>query len=354
MPRRKRISFEQRQRIVRAYENDGEDYLIVSDTLGVNRSTARSIVARYLRDGRIRERPRGGANNVRVDDEMRDCLQDILNENCLLTLTQMNEELRRRLPAKHRIHHRTVARTLEGMLFSLKLARPLPADRNRPDVIQKRYDYANWFMGHAVVNHCVFIDECGFNIWTSRSQGRARIGERAYRQVCGQRGRNITIALAISPTSGLIFHTAVIGGMNRVRFNDFLAETRRHLDPDERVIVIYDGAPAHNNPEYPNDETTELKKLPPYSPFLNIVEQAISALKAAIKADISRPEIQQAMCNRQEARRQGIPLGQYRTQLLLEALHRNVGTITVAKCGQWYRFMQTYIPRSMNREQIEG
>ena len=310
MPRRKRISFEQRQRIVRAYENDGEDYLIVSDTLGVNRSTARSIVARYLRDGRIRERPRGGANNVRVDDEMRECLQDILNENCLLTLAQMNEEL------------------------------------------QKRHDYANWFMGHAVVNHCVFIDECGFNIWTSRSQGRARIGERAYRQVCGQRGRNITITLAVSPTSGLIFQTAMIGGMNRVRFNDFLAETRRNLDPDERVIFIYDGAPAHTNPENPDDENTELKKLPPYSPFLNIVEQAISALKAAIKADISRPEIQQAMCNRQEARRQGTPLGQYRTQLLLEALHRNVGTITVAKCGQ-YRFMQTYIPRAMNREQIE-
>jgi len=35
---------------------------------------------------------------------------------------------------------------------------------------------------------------------------------------------------------------------------------------------------------------TELKKLPPYSPFLNVVEQSISTLKAAIKADISRPE----------------------------------------------------------------
>ena len=33
---------------------------------------------------------------------------------------------------------------------------------------------------------------------------------------------------------------------------------------------------------------SELKKLPPYSPFLNIVKQAISALKLAIKADISR------------------------------------------------------------------
>ena len=51
------------------------------------------------------------------------------------------------------------------MLFHVKLARPVPADRNHPDVIQKRLDYANWFMGHAVVNHSVFIDECGYNFW---------------------------------------------------------------------------------------------------------------------------------------------------------------------------------------------
>ena len=37
------------------------------------------------------------------------------------------------------------------------------------------------------------------------------------------------------------------------------------------------------------------------------------------------------MNNRNEARRQGIPLGHYRTQLLMEALQRNAGTITVAK-----------------------
>ena len=45
---------------------------------------------------------------------------------------------------------------------------------------------------------------------------------------------------------------------------------------------------------------------PPYSPFLNIVEQAISSLKAAIKADLSRPAEQESMNNREEARRQGI------------------------------------------------
>ena len=67
---------------------------MVADTIGVNRSTARGIVPQYIREDRIQERPRGGRNRVRVDDEIRDCLEEIINENCLLTLYQINRELR--------------------------------------------------------------------------------------------------------------------------------------------------------------------------------------------------------------------------------------------------------------------
>ena len=70
--------------------------------------------------------------------------------------------------------------------------------------------------------------------------------------------------------------------------------------------------------------------------------------KAAIKVDISRPEQQEQMNNREKARRQGIALGNFRTHLLLHTLQRNIDTITAAKCGQWYRLMQTYIPRCLN------
>ena len=136
---------------------------MVADTIGINRSTARSIVARYIREGRIVERPRGGgASNVCVDNEMKDCLNYILNDDCMLTLAQINQELRRRLPRKPRIYDRTVARTLHGMLFRFKIARHQPAERNRPDVIQKRHDYTDWFMGQAIVSHTVFVDECGY------------------------------------------------------------------------------------------------------------------------------------------------------------------------------------------------
>ena len=79
------------------------------------------------------------------------------------------------------------------------------------------------------------------------------------------------VALAVSPVNGLVFHSAYIGGMNACRFNDFLAQTRQNLNPDEGVIFIYDGAPAHGNPAIPA-ANTELEMLLAYSPFLNIVE----------------------------------------------------------------------------------
>ena len=105
--------------------------------------------------------------------------------------------------------------------------------------------------------------------------------------------------------------------MNRERFADFLTQTRLNVDPEEDVIFINDGAPAHNNPLVPA-ANTELKKLPPCSPFLNIVEQAISALKGAIKAYISRPEFQYLMGDREAARNRQLRLGEFRMNLLKE------------------------------------
>ena len=108
-----------------------------------------------------------------------------------------------------------------------------------------------------------------------------------------RRGRNLTMTMAISPINGLVFSSAALSRINAARFDNFLAQARTNLDPDEEVIFVYDGAPAHQNPVIPAPNT-ELKMLPPHSPFPNIVEQVISCLKAAIKANISRSETQNA------------------------------------------------------------
>ena len=87
---RKRIGQEDKGRLVCAYKAPEQDYLAIADHLGINHSTARGIIARYLRENKVDERPHGERNHVKVDEEMRRCLEAILNKNCMLTLTAIN------------------------------------------------------------------------------------------------------------------------------------------------------------------------------------------------------------------------------------------------------------------------
>ena len=203
-----------------------------------------------------------------------------------------------------------------------------------------------------MVGHCVFIDECGYNIWTARSYGQAAVGDRAYRQVCRQRG-NATIVIAVSPRAGLVHHPAQIGGMTALRFQDFLVQTHQRLPPNSQVFFIYKNPPAHRNAINPG-ANSKLKPLPTYSPFLKKVAQAMSCLKGTIKAHLSGPGQQCTRGDRDEARRQDLPLGQFRKRLPLGATTRNINAITPQKCMQWYNHVQTCLPRCLNREEIQG
>ena len=127
---------------------------------------------------------------------------------------------------------------------------------------------------------------------------------------------NVTVTLAVSLINGSRLPLCSSWGMNAQIFSEVLRHTRQCLNPNWHVVFIYEGASAHGNPDSLGIDVA-LRMLPAYSPFLNIVEQAISTHKAAIKADISHPEIQTRMNDREEARRQGVTLGDYRGQLLL-------------------------------------
>ena len=45
---------------------------------------------------------------MKVDDDIKQCLHDTVDDNCVLTLTEINTELTRRLPRKpqRRLHGR--------------------------------------------------------------------------------------------------------------------------------------------------------------------------------------------------------------------------------------------------------
>ena len=313
--RYRRITNEDRRRLIEAFEDNDMDYLEMADRLGVKRQTARLIVATFLRSGRSDKLPRGGQRNAKIDDEMKGRLREVLNANPLATLEQMKTDLEASLPNKPHVSTSTIARTLDGMMYTSKLVEDVPRQRNEQRVVDNRAEYAQWFMEEGVVGKSVFIDECGYNVWTRRTYDRAPRGQPARRVVSGQRGRNLNVTLAVAPDVGLVHHTMAQETVTREGFEGFLVDTARRcqevFQENDRVFLIFDNARPHVNAQLPEGmDNITLKRLPPYSPFLNPVENAHSAFKA-------RPVWQRRVDDREAAQEEGINLQQLRLNLLL-------------------------------------
>ena len=105
---------------------------MITDVLGIKRCTARKILARANSQDdpeELPERPRGGARNTKVDEEMKAKISEILDRNPAITLQNLNRELRRQLPSKPTITDRHLGRICHGMLYTLKKLEVAPIDR---------------------------------------------------------------------------------------------------------------------------------------------------------------------------------------------------------------------------------
>ncbi|XP_022090373.1 uncharacterized protein LOC110979129 [Acanthaster planci] len=95
-----------RNRLIDAFEDVDADYPQVAETLVIKHSTARSVFAVYLRDGRRNKLPKGGPQNEKIDEGTKDALLRYVDDNPLLTVRQLNDHLRTNLPDKPvRGHH---------------------------------------------------------------------------------------------------------------------------------------------------------------------------------------------------------------------------------------------------------
>ena len=149
------------------------------------------------------ERQRGGSRQQlkKIDQEMKRGAVEIVEGHPAFTLTQILEELFRRLPEKPRISLTSLANILDGQFISVKKLEDAPTDRNRFSVKEERRDFALWLTTEGINQNLVYVDESGFNLFIRRTRGRARIGQRAVRQVLNSRGKNLNLLLAIGPIS---------------------------------------------------------------------------------------------------------------------------------------------------------
>ena len=276
-----------------------------------------------------------------------------------MTLSQLNAQLRADLPNKPFVTTSTIARTLDGMLITLKLAEDVPEQRNAPRILDARLIFGNWFLQVGVLAHTVYIDETGYNVWTRRSYGRAPCGVPARRVVHGQRGKQVNITFAISGGVGLVAHRISSETVTRATFEEFLATTvqqcRMVFPAGERIYLIYDNARPHIRAQLPpNAGNFTIKMLPLYSPFLNPTEMAHSAFKAGVKRTLGLPEWQERFGDQAAAVQAGVNLQVWRSLRLQEVAALNIGEVTPAKCTAWYNHSQTYLPRCLGRQVIDG
>jgi len=130
----------------------------------------------------------------------------------------------------------------------------------------------------------VFIDETGTTTNMARLRGRAKRGRRVVGRVPWGHWKVLTFVAALrcdQITAPFVIDRA----MTRAIFVEYL---RQCLAPTLRPgdIVVMDNLPAHKGPlvqQIIAAAGAELRYLPPYSPDLNPIEQAIAKLKAHLR-----------------------------------------------------------------------
>ncbi len=355
---RNRVPLNDRQRLVDAYEA-GDDYLDLAQRIGINYNTARSIIRVWLRDGRVEVQQQGGAHNVVVTAEMDDSIRDIALAEPFTTLTNIQQRLLLQFPDTP-VSVSTIARHLDGHCISTKIAgkdADVPFERNRQATIERRGLYAQWLAELGINERLIYIDESGYNVYTRRTKGRALVGERVRREAC-PRGRNMIVILAINQEMGLVHHRLGQFTVTRDVFQDFvnnlIAQTVDLFPGEDTIHIVYDGARPHLNIAIPEQHHGRfvLHMLPPYSPFLNPVEQAHSCFKAGVKNELARLEVQLELVDDTARRAAGQTQQQWRSNILLRIGQNCLALVTRAKCAAWCGRVHRYIPMAIARQQI--
>ena len=122
-------------------------------------------------------------------------------------------------------------------------------DVNCKDITHARREYGEWIIQawNEPDHEMIFIDESAFNLWLSRTRGRARQGGRAVRIVGDSRcskGANFTLILAVSNTRGHIHHAVFHGGTNADHFNNWLRRVSEVAGNGD-VTFVLDNVPCH-------------------------------------------------------------------------------------------------------------
>jgi transposase len=138
--------------------------------------------------------------------------------------------------------------------------------------------------GELCAKRLVFVDEMGSNTSLHELYAYSPRGQRAYRSVARNRGKNTTLLSSMS-LRGIGPSMVVEGAVDGAVFEGYLREM---VVPalEEGDVMVMDNLSAHKGEgvrELIESTGAEVLYLPPYSPEFNPIEEAFSKIKNLLR-----------------------------------------------------------------------
>ncbi|XP_006800340.2 uncharacterized protein LOC102791730 [Neolamprologus brichardi] len=297
--------------------------------------TVAGIIRTFRNENRIARRPdAGGRGRMFTADQ----------ETHIVNMVIANNSIRLREIQQHIIEDDTTFQNIKNVSISvlgrvlarnrirMKQIYRVPFERNSERVKQLRYDYVQRVMeleADAMGHEQIFVDEAGFHLTKTRRRGRNIIGHCAIINVPGQCGGNITMCV--------VHHHATLGPYNTAHIITFLDTfdmlTNVQRPEQTRYVIIWDNVSFHRSASVRNWFTDHplftVLNLPPYSPFLNPIEEFFSAWRWKVYDRHPHQRI-----------------------ALLQAMEEACGDIDQASCRAWIRHSRRYFSRCLGLEDI--
>ncbi|TBU10378.1 reverse transcriptase [Hamiltosporidium tvaerminnensis] len=282
------------------------------------------IIEKTLEGYSIKE----GDRRSKLPLEIKESLQTYVDLECTKTLYELAEWVKCTFNVD--VSTSTIDSALREFHYTLKLVTLVPERRNTLSTIEIRTNYATSFRESEVDNddkNFVFLDEVGFAVVTRPSRGRNMRGESAYLSVTAARNRNILVVAAMNKY-GLIYHKIHERAVNCEDFKLSIKEINESCQRQRILtpIFVMDNARIHHYRGLNDDEeiaSYRIKYLPPYSSFLNPIENVFSVRKnKVIRSGVrTEPQLRILIC-------------------------RKFNEITGEHCSSFYRKMLGYLQKA--------
>ncbi|XP_051816307.1 uncharacterized protein LOC127537617 [Acanthochromis polyacanthus] len=261
----------------------------------LSRFSVAGIIRTFREDNRIERQPHEGGRPSMFSQQQERLIVDMVLQHNAIRLW----DIQQRVIEDHinsdginSVSLSTIDRVLQRNRLSMKQVYRVPFERNSASVKDLRYQYVQRVIELDSMerpHEYIFIDETGFNLEKRRQRGRNITGQHAIVEVPGQRGGNVTLCAAIS-NWGVLHHHANLEPYNTEHLLAFLGGLQNVMTEHEQqnqqevhpiYVIVWDNVRFHHAvlicEWFTNNQCFIKVFLPPYSPFLNPIEEFFSA-----------------------------------------------------------------------------